>query len=62
MAWGFFYIIGKLLERKYLKWAHIAHLDIWNTSYGQKKGRESNWQFNSWPLKVGNQPDFCAWK
>jgi hypothetical protein len=43
MAWGVHYIIGKLLERKYLKWARIAHLDIWNTSHGQKKGQESNW-------------------
>jgi len=31
-------IIEKLLERRCLKWACIAHLDIWNTSYGQKKG------------------------
>jgi hypothetical protein len=38
-----FYINGKLLERKDLKWAMWAHLDIWNISYGQKKGRESNW-------------------
>jgi len=31
--------------------------------YGQKKGRESNWQFDSRPLKFGNQPDFlaCRW-
>jgi hypothetical protein len=36
------------------------HLDIWNTSYGQKKGWESNWQFDSRPLKVGNRPDFRA--
>jgi hypothetical protein len=21
----------------------MTHLDIWNISYGQKKGRESNW-------------------
>jgi hypothetical protein len=28
MACDVFYIIGKLLERKCLKWAHIAHLDI----------------------------------
>ncbi len=48
--------IGKLLERRCLKWAHIAHLDIWNTSYGQKKGRESKWQFDSRPLKVRNWP------
>jgi len=25
-------------------------------SYGQKKGQESNWQFNSRSLKVGNRP------
>jgi hypothetical protein len=55
---------------KCLKWAHIAHLDIWNTSYGQKKGQESNFQFDSRPLKVGNRPDLlscrgratCRWK
>jgi len=41
------YIIRKLLKHRCLKWARITHLDIWNTSYGQKKGRESNWQFNS---------------
>jgi hypothetical protein len=40
-----FYIIGKLLKRRCLKWVRMIHLDIQNTSYGQKKGRESNWQF-----------------
>ncbi len=50
-------MIEKLLKFRCLKWARIAHLDICNTSYGQKKGRESNWQFDSRPLKVGNQPD-----
>jgi hypothetical protein len=39
------------------KWPHMNHLDICSPSYGQKKGRESNWQFDSWPLKVGNRPD-----
>jgi hypothetical protein len=43
MAWKKNYIIENLLKSKYLKWACIAHLDIWNTSYGQMKGRESNW-------------------
>ncbi len=61
LPWRVIYIIGKLLKRKYLKWARIAHLDIWNTSYGQKKGRESNWQFESRPLKVKNWPDFLAY-
>jgi hypothetical protein len=37
MAWGVPYIIRKLLECRCLKWACIAHLDIWNISYGQKK-------------------------
>jgi len=31
-------------------------LDIFRPSYGQKKGRESNWQFDSRPLKVENRP------
>jgi hypothetical protein len=48
--------VGKLLKRRCLKWARIAHLDIWKASYGQKKGRESNWQFDSRPLNVGNRP------
>jgi hypothetical protein len=38
------------------KWDRIAHLDICSPSYGQKKGRESNCQFDSQPLKVGNRP------
>jgi hypothetical protein len=53
----------KLLKCKCLKWARMTHFDIWNTSYGQKKGRESKWQFDSQSLKVENQPDFlaCRW-
>jgi hypothetical protein len=41
----------------------VGHLDIYSTSYGKKKGRESNWQFDSQPLKVGNRPDpsACSW-
>jgi hypothetical protein len=42
MACCAIYINGKLLKRRCLKWARIAHLDIWNISYDQKKGRESN--------------------
>jgi hypothetical protein len=34
----------------------MSHLDICSPSYGQKKGRESNCQFDSRPLKVGNRP------
>jgi len=50
------YINEKLLKRRCLKWARITHSDICNTSYGQKKGRESNCQFDSRPLQVGNRP------
>jgi len=46
-------VIGKVLKRRYRKWPRIGHLDICSPSYGQKKGRESNWQFDSRPLKVG---------
>jgi hypothetical protein len=60
--WRVLYIIGKLLKCRCLKWACMAHLDIWNTSYGQKKGRESNWQFDSRPLKVGNWPDLLGFR
>jgi hypothetical protein len=35
--WRVLYIIAKLLKHRCLKWACIAHLDIWNTSYGQKR-------------------------
>jgi hypothetical protein len=52
----------KFLERGCLKWARMTHLDIWNISYGQKKSQESNWQFDSRPLKVKNRPDFLAWR
>jgi hypothetical protein len=49
-------VIGKVLKRRYRKWPRIGHLNICCPSYGQKKGRESNWQFDSRPLKVGNRP------
>jgi hypothetical protein len=62
MDWRVLYIIEKLLKRRCLKWAFMTHLDIWNISYGQKKGRESNWQFDSRPLKVRNRPDLLACK
>jgi hypothetical protein len=54
--WGLLGVIEKVLERRYRKWPRIGHLDICSPSYGQKKGQESNWQFDSRPLKVGNQP------
>jgi hypothetical protein len=50
------YVIGKVLKCKCQKWPRMSHLDICSPSYGQKKGQESNWQFDSRPLKVGNRP------
>jgi len=63
LDWRVPYIIGKLLECKCLKWARMTHLDTLHTSYNQKKGQESNWQFDSQPLKVENHFDFlaCRW-
>jgi hypothetical protein len=54
--WGLLGVIEKVLKRRYRKWPRIGHLDICSPSYGQKKGRESNWQFDSRPLKVRNRP------
>jgi hypothetical protein len=60
--WEVLYIIGNLSKFKCPKWARMTHLDICNTSYGQKKGRESNWQFDSRPWKVKNRPDYLAFR
>jgi hypothetical protein len=56
LDWRVHYIIRKLLECRCLNTSNI--------SYGQKKGRESNWQFDSQPLKVRNHLDFlaCKWR
>jgi hypothetical protein len=68
--WGVLGFIGKVLKRRYRKCPRILDLDICSPSYGQKKGRESNWQFDSRPLKVRNRPLLdlriestrCRWK
>jgi len=54
--WGVLGVIRKVLKRRYRKCPRIGHSDICSSSYGQKKGRESNWQFDSRPLKVGSRP------
>jgi hypothetical protein len=56
--WGVLGVIKKVLKRRCRKCPRIGNLDICSASYGQKKGRESNWQFDSRPLKVGNRPIF----
>jgi hypothetical protein len=50
------YIVEKVVKCKCPKWPRMSHLDICSPSCGRKKGRESNWQFDSRPLKVGNRP------
>ncbi len=61
--WAVLYIVGKVLKFRCRKWPCMNHSNIYSISYGRKKGRESNWQFDSWPLKVGNRPDpsVCRW-
>jgi hypothetical protein len=54
--WGVLGVIGKVLKLRYRKWPRIGHLDICSPSYGQKKGRGSNCQFDFRPLKVRNRP------
>jgi hypothetical protein len=54
--WGVLYINGKVLKCWCPKWPCMSHLDTYSPSYGQKKSRESNWQFDSRALKVGNRP------
>jgi len=63
LLWGILHGIGNLLKCRCWKWPRMSHLDIYSTSYGKKKGRESNWQFDSRPLKVGNRPGpgVCRW-
>jgi hypothetical protein len=60
-VWGVFIPLEKVLKCRCPKWPCMSHLDIYSPSYWQKKGRESNWQFDSRPLKVGNRhfPDVC---
>jgi hypothetical protein len=54
--WGVLGVIEKVLKRRYRKCPRIGNSDMCSPSYGQKKGRESNCQFDSRPLKVGNWP------
>jgi hypothetical protein len=55
--WGVLYTVGKVLKCRCRKWPRMSHFDISSISYGKKKGRESNWQFDSRPLKVRNRPN-----
>jgi len=56
LHWCVLYINGKVLKCRCPKWPRMGHLDIYSASYGQKKGQESNCQFDSRSLKVGSRP------
>jgi hypothetical protein len=58
--WGVIYTVGEILKCRCAKWSHMSHLDSCSTNYDRKKGRESNWQFDSRPLKVENRPNSGA--
>jgi hypothetical protein len=62
LDWKVFYTIGIFLKCKYLNWACMIHLNIYNISYGQKKDHESNVNFDFWALKIKNHPELCAYK
>ncbi len=57
LPWCVLYIVGKVLRCKCRKWPCMSHSDIYNITYGRKKGQKSNWQFDSRPLKIRNRPD-----
>jgi hypothetical protein len=62
MDWKLPYTIINILRWIYLKWVWMIHLNIYNISYGWKKGRESKCQLDSWPLKVENCPELLTYK
>jgi hypothetical protein len=62
LLWGVLYTVGNVLKCRCRKWPCMSHSEICSTSYGRKKGRESNWQFDFRPLKVGNRPDPSVFK
>jgi hypothetical protein len=62
LHWGVLDFIGKFLKWRCPKWPRMSHLDICSPSYRQTKGQESNCQFDSRPLKVGNRPNPNVWR
>ncbi len=38
---------GKVFKSNYLKCPHMIHLNLKCISYDQKKGQDSNWEFDS---------------
>jgi hypothetical protein len=52
-----FFMSFEIVKCRCRKWPRMHHSNICSTSYGRKKGRESNWQFDFQPLKVRNRLD-----
>ncbi len=62
LDWRVSYTIRKILKQRCIKWACMSHLSVLNTSYGWKKGRKSNCEFDSRTLKVYNRPNLLTFK
>jgi hypothetical protein len=56
--WRILYIIEKLLKFGCLKWGHMTHLDIYNTSYGKKKAGNQTSSLTPDHKKLGIDPTF----
>jgi hypothetical protein len=53
--------IKHVLKHRCLKWPCIVHLNLICMSYDQKKGRESNWEFDSRPQIPGKKGPNEVW-
>jgi len=53
--------IRKVLKCRCFKCPHIVHLNLICMSCDQKKRRESNWKFDSWPQILWNQGSNEVW-
>jgi hypothetical protein len=63
LDWRVIYTIENLLKHRCLKWVFMKYLNAYNTSYIEKKDRESKCQFDFRPVKVRNCPELhaCRW-
>jgi len=62
MDWGNLHAIGKILERRCLKWACMTHLDTSNTSYSKKKGSRVKLAIWLPTIKSQELPNFLAFR
>jgi hypothetical protein len=62
MDCGVLYIVGKLLERRCLKWAHIAHLESEAQVMAKRRAGSQIVSLTPDQKKVGNQPDLLVYR